>query len=481
MSDSSTENLGGHARRGAKLMTLGQIARVAANFVGTVVLARLLAPDDFGLMALVLSVAALAELLRDFGLTTAAARSTTINQFQKTNLFWVNTSLGASLTVLVVVFAGPIASLFGEPALQQMLVWTAPMFLFNGASAQFRAEINRKLQFGRLALVESGGPVIGFGVAIAWAAVSPTEMALVAQQLSTHGLSLIAAIALASWWPGMPNRRGSIKEFANYGGGLFGTQLIAYGARNGDNLMLGAVWGTGPLGIYSRAFQLLMLPINQLLAPLSRVAVPVLSRVAKDLKRLNGYLNSVIRMNLLILGAGLAFAFGLASPLVDLVFGDQWVEMVPIFQALCIGGIFKALNQANFWAFLATANTGAQFRFSLWAQPLIVICMAVGLPWGAFGVAVGHSVGYGLYWLLASVRCAKVCGTELGAQLREVAFGFGSIVFPVAAFSWVSSLILNQWIAVAVGVAASGAWLALLVWRSTSVRSTVMTLTKRGG
>lgn len=474
------EEVGGHGRRGAKLVTLGQLFRVVANLGGTVVLSRLLVPDDFGLMALVLSVAALGELLRDFGLTTAAARSTTISQDQKSNLFWVNTALGLTLMMLAIALAAPIATVFGARGLESLILWTSPMFLLNGVSAQFRAEINRKLHFGRLAIVESVPPILGIVVAVVWASIAPTTMALVAQQLATHFLGLAVAVALAVWWPGLPNRQGEIRSFANYGGGLFGTQLIAYAARNGDNIMLGATWGTGVLGLYSRAFQLLMLPINQLAAPLTRVAVPVLSRVSGDVEALNRFLRSIIRINMLILGVGYAFAFGLAPQLVLIVFGDQWSAMVPIFQALCVGGVFKALNQANFWVFLATENTGAQFRFALWAQPVIMLCMAGGLPWGGVGVAVGHSVGYALYWLLAALRCAKVCGTDLKPQLREVAFGLIALIIPVGTFAYVCSLVLQGWLAVILGLAGVAVWIAVVAWRSAGVRGTLRVL-GRGG
>jgi len=479
MAEHTHKELSDHGRRGAKLVTMGQLARLVANLAGTVVLSRLLAPDDFGLMALVLSVAAFGELLRDFGLTTAAARSTTITQDQKSNLFWVNVGLGLVLMAIAIASSGLIASAFGSPELQSMIIWISPMFLLNGASAQFRAEINRKFHFGRLAIVESVPPVLGLIVAVTWAMISPTEMALVAQQLSTHALGLVLAIALAAWAPGLPNRRGEIRSFATYGGNLFGTQLIAYAARNGDNIMLGAVWGPAALGIYSRAFQLLMLPINQLTAPLTRVAVPVLSRVASDIAALDKFLRSFIRINILILGVGFAFAFALAPQLVLIVFGDQWVGMIPIFQALCIGGIFKALNQANFWVFLATENTGAQFRFAAWAQPLIVICMAAGLPWGAFGVAVGHSAGYALYWFLAVIRCAKVCGTSLGPQVREVAAGFVTQIIPVGILGYCCALIPNDWLAVLTGAVAAIGWISLVAWRSPSLRRTVHTIVRR--
>src|SRR5699024_2890377 len=120
---------------------------------------------------------------------------------------------------------------------------------------------------------------------------------------------------------------------------------------------------------------------------------PLMSRLEDNTEALERIANRIIYLNLLVLGVGYALAAGLAPTIVPIIFGDQWSAMIPVFQALCVGGVFKALNQVNFWMFLSTDNTGAQFRLALWAQPLIVLCMAMGLSFGAVGVAIGHSVG----------------------------------------------------------------------------------------
>jgi PST family polysaccharide transporter len=471
----ATGDLGGRAVRGAATVVAGQGVRVLATLLATVVLSRLLTPADFGLMAVVLSLVALGEVLRDFGLTTAAARAWDITREQKSNLFWLNSAIGIVLAALLALAAPLIAEMFGDDRLRWMVVLVAPSLALAGLSAQFRAEINRRLRFTMLAIVDTVPVALGVGVAIAWASAAPSPFVLVIQQLVVAMTGAVLAIAVAGWWPGLPRRHANMRELLNYGGGLFGTQITAYFARNVDNLALGYFWGPTSLGLYSRSFQLLMMPINQLSAPLTRVAVPVLTRLLDERRRFDDYLVASQRLNVLVLGTLYALSVGLAGPLVFLIFGPQWVEMTVIFQVLAVGGIFKALNQVSFWAFLSTGKTGAQFRFYLVSQPLVVACILAGLPWGALGVAVGHTVGYTLVWAATLWWCGRVTGISARQLAVEAGKNLGLIIVPIGVVAWLAAELVHIPIAaVGVGVLAAALVVVLSAALFRSSRATVM-------
>lgn len=465
--DSHAESapLASTAARGASYTIAGQLIRIVVMFAGTVVLARLLSPEDFGLVAIVASLVAFGELARDFGLSTAAAREKNLSKGQQSNLFWINTVLGFLLAAVTYLVAPLVASAFSNDALSDIVRWTSLVFIVNGVATQFRAELNRRLDFKMLALVDTLPVALGLASAVAFVLwVQADYWALVCQQLVTAVSGLILAMITARWFPGLPNRKGSVRDLLSFGLGLFGTQGIAYFTRNVDNLSLGYFWGPADLGMYSRAYQLLMVPINQISAPLTRVAVPILTRVADQRERFNSFLKTGQLMGGVVLGVAYGVLFGLADPIVNLVFGDTWDLMVPIFQALTVGGIFRALNQVTFWVFLAKGATGAQFRFYLVSQPLIILSMLAGLPWGAVGVAVGHSVGYGVNWILSYWWCGRVTGTEMGTLFLAGLKSIFLFSVPVGVIGQVAALTISDRIA-AIGVGlVSMVVYALVLW-----------------
>ncbi len=465
------------AARGASYTVAGQLVRIVVLFAGTIVLARVLSPTDFGLVAIVTSLMAFGELVRDFGLSTAAARETRLSREQQSNLFWINTALGCGLGAATYFLAPVVASVFSDDALADIVRWSAVVFVANGAATQFRAELNRRLDFKKLALVDTVPVVLGLAAAVGFVLLAePTYWALVCQQLVTAVAGLAFAVLASRWLPGLPTRRGPVGHLMSFGFGLFGTQGVAYFTRNVDNLSLGYVWGPAELGMYNRAYQLLMVPINQIAAPLTRVAVPILTRVADQRERFQSYLRTGQLMGGVVLGVTYGILFGLADPIVTLVFGTQWAPMIPIFQALTVGGAFRALNQVTFWAFLAKGATAAQFRFYLVSQPLIVVCMLAGLPWGALGVAVGHSVGYGVNWALSYWWCGRVTETDMHELFVAGTKCLGMFAVPPGLFGVISTMFVPDDLAsIGVGLAVTAGYFTALWFTSRFARETFRT------
>lgn len=459
-----TDNLGRKAARGASATMLGQGFRIVVLLVGTVVLARILSPSDFGLLAIVASVVALGELVRDFGLSTAASREPNLSRGQQSNLFWINSGLGGLLTIAAYFLAKPMALVFDEPALEAIMHAVSIVFLMAGLSTQFRTELARRLRFGALAVADTVPVVVGLIAALIYAFFDVSYWVLVVQQLTTATSGLVLAVALARWRPGLPVRSASVRSLMSFGLGLFGTQSVAYVTKNADNIAIGLVWGAGPLGMYSRAYQLLMMPINQIAAPLTRVAVPVLSRVVNDAGRFGRYLTAGQMLGGVVLGVVYGLCVGLGEPLVNMVFGPQWLAMVPIFQVLAIGGIFRALNQITFWIFLAKGASVAQFRFNLVTQPVIVIAMLTGLPWGPVGVAVGHTAGYFVHWLVSYWWCGRVTGTPIRALFLAGIKNIGMFAIPTMVVAGSASFwIHTDVIALSIGVFGVSLYLLVLL------------------
>ncbi|THG30806.1 lipopolysaccharide biosynthesis protein [Naasia lichenicola] len=408
----ATRSLGDSAARGTGITLLGQGLRVALQFASTIILARLLTPEDFGLIAMVAAIIGISELVRDFGLSSAAIQAKNVTDDERTNLFWVNTGLGAASSLVVIAFSPLIVLLYGEPRLVWIIVAMSSTFVFSGINTQFKADLTRQLRFAALTGFEIAGVTAGFVLGIGSAALGLSYWAIVIQQVTTVAVACILNVSASKWKPGLPKRGVSIRRFLRFGMGVLGTQAISYVTKNIDSVSIGAVWGAGPLGLYDRAYQLLMTPLNQINAPMTRIALPILSRVHDQGEVFERYLHKAQLVGAYFTATVFAVAAGLSTPFVLVLFGPQWVGVSAIFAALAVGGVFRSIAQISYWIYLATGKTGAQLRMFLAVRPIMIVIILAGLPWGPVGVAIGQTIAYSLHWAVSLWRVGVVTGVN---------------------------------------------------------------------
>lgn len=436
---SAATSLTGAAARGSAATIFGQVVRMTLQMTATVVLARLLSPHDFGLIAMVTAVIGVAELVRDFGLSLASIQAKEISPAERTNLFWANTGLGAGSALIAVAATPVIVLIYHEPELSHLVPPLAGVFVLSGLTTQFRAQLLRDLRFGVVAVSDTLGPAAGIATAITLAALGAGYWALVAQQLVASATILLVVASSARWWPGLPRRDVSIRRFFRFGAGVFGSQALGYVTQNVDNVGIGAAWGSAALGLYSRAFQLVMVPIMQINAPLTNVVLPVLSRVHDDRERLGRGLRTAALVGAYVTAPVLAVSGALAVPLVHLLLGPAWAQVAPMLAILAAAGVFRSIAQVGYWGFLATGESGALFRLQLWVQPVSIAAILAGLPWGPIGVAYGVLAGTVLSWIAYLVRLQQIARVPAGplfaVAVRAVGFFSGPTALVAATTS----------------------------------------------
>jgi len=395
----SGRDLGARAARGASVVLGGQSARLLLQIAGIVLLARLLNPSDYGVLAMVTAIIGVAEVLRDFGLAPAAIQAPTLSSQERSNLFWLNGLIGLLLSGLVAAAALPIAYLYGDASLAMVVIALAPVYLLNGFSTQLRAHLSREFRFGALVGAELLGQAAGLAVGLAMAFLGYGYWALVAMQLTQAFVILIAIASVGRWVPGAYRRSTPIGHFVRYGSSLLATQLVIYASANVDSILIGLRYGASQLGQYNRAFQMLILPLNQLTSPATRVALPVLSRLQHDPARFSRYMaRGQLCLAWLVLPV-FTFTAANAAPVVDLVLGPGWNGVVPLFQILAVGGCFQALSYTTQWAFLAMGRTNSNLKFAAITRSGMIILIITGSFIGPLGVAAAYSVSVALIWI----------------------------------------------------------------------------------
>lgn len=391
-------SLASRAASGAAVTMGAQLAKIAVQFGGIVLLARLLSPRDYGLVAMVMAIVGVGEILRDFGLSTAAVQAHRLSREQRDNLFWINTLFGSALGAAVYLGAGAIAALYKEPELRVITQVLALTFVFNGITTQFRAHLNRDMRFGRLASADVCGQVAGLATAVGAALLGAGYWALVIQQL-VQGLVILLLMAWATrWLPGLPHRGAQMGKLLNFGWALMATQLLGYVSTNISQVIIGQRLGSVALGQFNRAFALVTMPLNQLNAPATSVALPTLSRLRGEPARYNAFLLHGQTVMVHFMVALFTVGCALAEPLVLLVLGNQWQPAIPIFRILAAGAVFQMAAYAAYWVFLSKGLTGAQLRYAIVSRSFLIACILVGSRWGVLGVAAGYAVGTALLW-----------------------------------------------------------------------------------
>lgn len=428
--------LGDTAARGTGMTLLTQGARAVLQFGSVVVLARLLTPDDFGLIAMVTAVIGISDLVRDFGLSSASIQVKSLSDAERSNLFWANLALGLACTLVCAAATPLIVAGYGERRLTPIVLSLAGVFVLSGANTQFRADLTRRLRFTALSVSDVVAQLAGIVVAVAVAELGGGFWAIVLQQVTVAVVALAINVVNAGWLPGRPRRDVPLRRFFRYGGSLLGTQSIYYATKNVDNIALGAFSGAVQLGLYSRAYQLLMTPLNTINAPMTRVALPVLSRLQDDEAAFGSALGKMQIVACYLTATVFAVAAGLSVPLVLVLFGPAWHPVALIFAVLAVGGVFRALSQISYWVYLARGVPGAQLRQFLVTGPIMVLVILAGLPWGPVGVAVGHSVAYFFQWLVSLVHAGRSARVDTRPLLRKAVFAMLVVSAPsgLAAF-----------------------------------------------
>lgn len=389
------------AARGSAITLVGQITRILIQLLSVILLARLIPPADFGLYAMVLAVSGVAQIFLDLGFSMAALRSRDLTKQQHSNLFWINTSAGFLLFIIIFSLAIPLATFYGDDRLIRVTQWISIVYLLGGITAQFRVHLNRHLRFGALSLADVLAPLVALVVAVIMAMKGYGVQALVVQTILNYLVMLVLVVVMARWVPSFPRKTPGMKPLLTFGMGLGATRFLSYLTQNIDSIIIGRVMGPVQLGFYDRAFRLAVAPVVQISFPFTRVTIPFLVRVMDDGKKYVAALREAQMVGIYGTASFLLVFGGMATPIVTLIFGPDWVEAGLLMTILCIGAIFRTLQQVATWVFMSKGLSGALLKLNLVMQPVIVLLIIGGARWGTVGVAWAGTLGYFLFWLVS--------------------------------------------------------------------------------
>jgi PST family polysaccharide transporter len=437
----------------------------------TMVLARLLSPQDFGLQGMVVAVTGFLALFQSAGLGSATIQKHEVTHEQTSTLFWINVAVGAALATLCAALAPVMVAFYHEPRLYWIAVVSGATFMLNGLAAQHQALLLRGMRFVTTAKIEVLSLTVGSGTGVVLALLGCRYWSLVGMAMVSALVSAAGVWLTVPWVPGPPRRRSGIRSMLHFGGLATCNSFVVFLAWNSEKILLGRFWGADALGLYGRAFQLVTLPVQQLNASVSNVAFPALSRIQHDAKRLA---RSFLRGYSLLISSTIPITITcalFAEEIVRIVLGAKWMEAAPIFRLLAPVALVFAVANPLSWLVMSTGRAGRALSMSVATTPLVILGIIVGLSHGPKGVALGYSSaltlllipiaawskhGTGITWsdLWGATKPPFLSGLVAGAAGLLVKFTLGSRLAPI--------LYLMVGLALVLGVYA---WVLLIVMR----------------
>lgn len=394
--------LGERTARGGAIVVAAQIGRAIIQIVTTYCLARLLSPDDFGIIAIGYSVLAFILLFTELGLSTVAIQSRTLNQDTASAMLAINLGITLAAVSFAALSAPVTVWIFKDERLASVIVWLAVSAPISALGSQHTALMMRNMQWMKLQIISLAAMAAGSAVAVltAWL-LHIGYWALIVQSMASAVMSAILAWVACPWRPSPVRDWSGAKSALRFSLHLTGVTMMSFVHRQMDNMLIGWRWGPAELGYYSRAYTLLMLPLNLVTGPLSSAIIPAMSRLQDDPPKWRTAYLDALTVVTIIAGAITALLFGAAPLLIDVVFGPGWDEAEKIFSFLVLVMISATPMNTIVWIYVSMGRTRRMLHWSLMAAPFYVLSFVIGLPYGAVGVAAAYSIAQMLAFMPA--------------------------------------------------------------------------------
>lgn len=383
-----------HARlaRNGLVSLVAQALRFGLYFCAAIVLARRLAPDDFGIFAIAFAVTGFLEIARDGGLVVPVVQADHLTEDQRSALFGVNVAAGIALTAISFLAAPFVSGVYRDPRLIAIIRVLAFTFLIGGLSTQHRALLRRESRFAALGICETAALAAGCVAAVFSAVRGGGVWSLVWLYVTLELTQTVLTTAVSGWRPGFPRRGAPVGALIRFGGIMMAFEFLGYVNLKLDNLIVGWYLGPVALGFYDKAYQLLLLPVNQIGLPVSGVAHSALSRARRSPQQ---YRDIFDRLLLLTTALGMpltAFLYGNIHEVVAVVLGPKWLPSVPVFRALAPAAFLMTVTAGMGWIFNSLGRAGRQFSWSFLTTAATVVAYFIGVRRGIVGVAWGVSI-----------------------------------------------------------------------------------------
>lgn len=467
--------------RGFMWKLVAQLAYWGSWTIVGILLARLLAPAQFGLASMVLVFTAILPLLSDLGLGAALVQRSSVSEADRSTVFWTSVATGCALTAIGIGISGSLASFYHTPAVAPLFAVLSLSFVITSLGATHNALMIREMNFRGVEIREICGAVLGAAAGLAAALQGLGAWSLIIQQLTYRGVSTALLWMFYPWRPRATFSWSSLKSLGGFGANVLGVGVLTQLNRNVDALLIGRFLGPRALGGYNLASNVILLPFNRIATPIQEVLFPAFARLQDEPSRMA---SMWLRVNQLVAAISFPTLLGLvvvAPDFVEVVLGDRWRSVTPVLQILAWVGLLQSLQRLNPSVLQARDRTRTLLLVTTAMVAAGVASVTIGLWWGTVGVASAYAVSNTVLQPLYTWITTR----SLGLPLRAYAGSLAGIVQGTLAM--VAAVALSRVLLVHLGAGAgvrlptclvigAAVFLPVCLWRAPETRGEVLRL-----
>jgi polysaccharide transporter, PST family len=402
--------------RGGAVAMISQGGNVATQVISTIVLARILLPEDFGLVAMVSAITGYVAIFVDLGTRDAVSQHPRLNAGEASALYWITAATGL-VFALITVFCAPLfASFYSAPKLQAITMAMAVPIMLSGLYYQQYALMRRAMMFRKLAIIDITGNAIGTALAILLAHLGYGYWALVWKPAITAFVTACGVWATCGWWPGRPAFTQGVREMIRFGLNVTGYIIADTISRSMDRVALGHNYGPRELGFYQNALNVYDNAANVSVAPLHNVATATLSKLRDDLGTLRRAWSTALSSLTFFAAPAFAVLAVVGQDLVVLVLGPKWKTAGTILSVLALRGPGQVVANTHSWLHVAAGRPDRWRHWGVLNCGFTIIALLCGLRYGAIGVAASYAV----LVYITMFPAILYAGRPLGIRFKDV-------------------------------------------------------------
>jgi PST family polysaccharide transporter len=409
-------------------------AKIVAQIIGTgvsIALARILAPSDFGLVAMIYAFTGFVAIFGELGLGAALVQRDDLTEEQLSSVFWINILAGAALGGIVAAGAPFLARFYDEPRLLRLTLVMAINFVIAPLNMVHNALLARSMRFSAVVAVETAAMITSAILVVVLALLGFGVWSLVAQGLCSTVVATCGIWTVSKWRPTRVLKWSAVRDLIRFSANLLGFSVINYWARKSDDLLVGKVMGAAKLGIYDRAYSTMMLPLNEVAGVLGKVMFPALSKMQSDKERVKAYYLRALSMIALLTFPMMLVLSVLADPIILVLYGPKWAPVSSVLKILCVVGMFQSIGTTVGWLYQSQGRTDVMFRWGAVASLLIIASLATGVYIGTLeALAACYAV---MTVGVLSYPQFAIPGKLIGMKVREVVGAVSGVLVCAAA------------------------------------------------
>ena len=415
-----SESLTNKTIKGVGWNSIDRIANYGIGFIVGVVLARLLSPDEYGLIGIIGIFTAIFNIILDSGLSTALIRKDCATESDYSTVFWTNLVLSFVLTATLYVCAPAISNFFERPELVPYIHVMAFILIINALSLTQQARLTKRIDFKTQTKISLIAHTTSGIIGIVMAYMGFGVWALVAQQMTSRLFTTILLWIYNKWWPKLVFSWNSFKELFSFSWKLLVAQIISSLWGQVYQAVVGKVYSPNTLGQYTRANQYGSLVSSSVGDVVLKVSLPVMSSIQNENERLLRAFQTIIKTTMLVSSVLLIGMAACAKPLIYVLIGEKWLPCVPMMQIMSFSLMLYPLHQININMLTVQGRSDIQLLLQIIKCVLAIGPILLGIYVGIYWMLIGSVITGWIALILNSYYSGKKFNYKWWMQLKDV-------------------------------------------------------------